>query len=59
METRQYLAEPLLIHISHDCFRRLLNQAAETDRQYPWLHQHQYFIDHATIDDRIVRLKLG
>lgn len=48
-----------MIRISYADYRAYLTSAAELDRKYPWLDQHQYWIDIAVVDDWGVTLKLA
>jgi hypothetical protein len=58
MEIKRDAAQPLVIHISHKSYRRLLDQAAETDRRFPWLAQHRYLVCIAVVSDQDVWLEL-
>ena len=50
---------PIMIRISYVDYRRYLEIAVDLDGKYPWLGQHQYWMDIATVDDHGVTLKLG
>ena len=51
--------EGLRVRLTHEQYRHFLDGAVYTDHRYPWLRQHQYFIDIATVDDEGAWLKLG
>lgn len=49
----------LRVRLSHEQYRRLLDEAAATDRRYSWIHQHRYLVCIATVSDEAVWVKLG
>ena len=56
---RKDSVNPLLVRLTLEQYRHFLDRAVYTDHRYPWLRQHQYFIDIATVDDEGAWLKLG
>jgi hypothetical protein len=48
----------LRVRLSHEQYRRLLDQAIRFDLRFPWLAQHRYLVSNATVSDDAVWLKL-
>jgi hypothetical protein len=49
----------LLVRLSHEQYRRLLDGAIQVDLRFPWLGQSRYLVCIATVSDESVWLKLG
>jgi hypothetical protein len=58
MEVQSHPA-PIIIHISHADFRRLLQSAREVDQKYRWLRQFEFILSLAVVDDWGVTIKLA
>jgi hypothetical protein len=48
----------LRVRLSHEQYRRLLDEAIKFDSQFPWLGQHRYLVCVAIVSDQAVWLKL-
>lgn len=46
-----------IVEISHPIYRHFLDEAVEVDRRFPWLSQHKYLLDIASVNDDAVWLK--
>ena len=46
------------VRLTHKQYRRLLDEAAQIDLQFPWLAQHRYLVCIATVSDEGVWLEL-
>jgi len=49
----------LRLRLTHEQYRRLLDEAIKFDLRFPWLAQHRYLVCIATISDEGVWIKLG
>jgi hypothetical protein len=47
------------VRLTHEQYRRLLDEAAQIDLRFSWLAQHRYLVCIATVNDEAVWLKLG
>jgi hypothetical protein len=48
---------PLLVRLSHEQYRRLLDGAIQIDLRFPWLDQYCYLVCIATVSDEAVFLR--
>jgi len=51
--------KPIVVRVSHEQYRRLLDGATQFDLRFPWLALHRYLVCIATISDEGVWIKLG
>ena len=60
MESQQKESfKELRLRLTHEQYRRLLDEAIKFDLRFPWLAQHHYLVCIATISDEGVWIKLG
>lgn len=50
---------PIIINVSHESYRDLLDKAAQCDDKYPWVQQFRFLVSIATVGVDGVTLKLG
>jgi hypothetical protein len=48
----------LRVRLSHEQYRRLLDEATQIDLRFPWLSQFRYLVHVATVSNEGVWLKL-
>jgi hypothetical protein len=49
----------LRLRVTHEQYRRLLDEAIQIDLRFPWLAQYRYLVCIATVGDEGVWIKLG
>ena len=49
----------LRVRLTHEQYRRLLDEAIKLDLRFSWLAQHRYLVCIATVNDEDVWLRLG
>ena len=47
------------LRLSHEQYRRLLDEATQFDMRFPWLAQYRYLVCIATVSDEAVWLSWG
>lgn len=47
------------VRLSHEQYRRLLEDAIRIDLRFPWMKQQRYLLCNATVSDESVWLKPG
>jgi hypothetical protein len=55
-QQRESIKGPRL-RLTHEQYRRLLDEAAQIDSRFPWLAQHRYLVSIATVGDEAVFLR--